>query len=645
MKNNISTSRLKFIRFLETLIIIISVTVIIGWLLDHYEIVELFSGSATMKFNTAVGLALTGVCIVFPWKKKSLAYNLLVAVVFLIGLLTVMEYIWEPRLSIDTLIVEDRQSSSFPGRMSLGTAICFVLIGISLWLSNVKLAKFRNVSFYMLASTSTIAILSIVAFILQRPTGKRIFLVHTMSLSTSVLFLLISIAVFLNNNSYGLRRGYFKNLAGSMLMRSLFPFMIFIPVLMSYSLITNVNNGIIDFEFGVIINTVLLTAMGVIYVAFLGVKMNKVDYKRKKLEHFFKTNNEELAKYKYALDESSFVLIIDSEGKCKYANDKFCEVSQYSKEELIGNNYSGFVSGQHSSTFYAGISKKLRKGEVWVGGIKNQAKDGSFYWVHATVVPFRNNESEAYQFLAILQDITEHKGLSEKYKYLKLKNEEIEQFSYVASHDLQEPLNNLKSLTQIMKENYGEKIDEEGKDYLDFMAQSTTRMEELINGLLQYSRLGRDKKMELVNCNTLISEVMEELTYETSQWHTRITIHKLPEIKAYPAELKLLFQNIISNAAKFHKPNETPYIEIGSEFKNAEWVFYVRDNGIGIEQKDGRKIFAIFSRLNNIGEFDGTGIGLAYCEKIVRMHKGTIWFESELGKGTTFYFTINNRLK
>jgi PAS domain S-box-containing protein len=644
MHHKISTNRLMFIRILNAIVICMSIVIILGWLLNYYEIVTLFSESPTMKLNTAIGLVLTGLCIVFPWKKNGLPYNLIVVVIFLIGFITIIEYIWEPSFSIDTLIADDKYSSQFPGRMALGTAICFVFIGISLWLVNVRLARFRVMAFYTLAGTSVIAILSIITFILQRPVGRRVFLVETMSVSTSILFLLISFAVFLSNGSFGLARGYMQDLAGRRLMKFLFPFVIIVPVFISYSIIRNVRNGVIDFEFGLIIGTVFFVLLSIIFISFLGSSLNKIDFKRKKLEESLKATNQELVQFKYGLDQSSMLAITDAKGIITFANDKFCEISKYSREELLGQSHNLAYSGYHSKDFYRKLCKKINLGEVWMGGVKNRASDGSFYWVHAVIIPFKNKFGAIYQYLAIGQDITKHKDISDQYENLKLKSQEIEQFSYIASHDLQEPLNSMKAVINFLNEDYEEKLDKDGKQYLSFLSQAASKMEDLVNGLLAYSRLGRNKVLSLVNFNKIVAELIDDLTYVIGQSHARMTIEKLPEINAYEAEIKLIFMNLISNSSKFTRPGVVPQIEIGAIEREEEWEFYVKDNGIGISEENSQKVFSFFTRLNNRTDFEGIGIGLAHCEKIARLHRGAIWFKSELGSGTTFYFTVNKNL-
>jgi ligand-binding sensor domain-containing protein/signal transduction histidine kinase len=228
---------------------------------------------------------------------------------------------------------------------------------------------------------------------------------------------------------------------------------------------------------------------------------------------------------------------------------------------------------------------------------------------------------------------------------LARKNIEMEQFVYIASHDLREPLRTTTGFIEMFQKQYKGKLDEKADNYLNFILRSTDRMKVLINDLLDYSRIGNDKKYEEVNCETLLRDVLADLSVAVTEAEATVTSDPLPVLHAYRTNLKQLFQNLITNAIKFRKKGIPPRIHITAIQKNGYWEFAFKDNGIGVEDKHKEKIFVIFQRLHNRTEYEGSGIGLAFCKKIVEMHQGNIWLESELGKGSIFYFTIqqNNR--
>jgi len=224
---------------------------------------------------------------------------------------------------------------------------------------------------------------------------------------------------------------------------------------------------------------------------------------------------------------------------------------------------------------------------------------------------------------------------------MESKNKELEQFAYVASHDLQEPLRTISGFVDLLKKEYREKLNGNGEIYLNYLSQASDRMKVLIKDLLDYSRIGREKAAMPVDCDELLEEVVADLGKIIRETHAQIHFTGLPVLYAYPTELKLLFQNLIANAIKFRHANRTPVIHITAEPGNNNWRFMVSDNGIGIEKQNLERIFIIFQRLHNRSQYEGSGIGLAHCKKIAELHGGTIWAESEPGAGSRFYFTIS----
>ncbi len=223
---------------------------------------------------------------------------------------------------------------------------------------------------------------------------------------------------------------------------------------------------------------------------------------------------------------------------------------------------------------------------------------------------------------------------------LKRSNLELEQFAYVAAHDLQEPLRAVTSYTQLLMEEYQDRLDGTALEYADFVVDGASRMQELIQGLLAYSRVSsRGQAFAPTDVNNVVNQALKNLQVAIAQSNANISHDPLPTIDSDKTQLVQLFQNLISNAIKFRR-EQPPQVHLSAELKEREWLFSVRDNGIGISAKYLDRIFEIFKRLHTRKEFPGTGIGLAICKKIVERHKGRIWAESHLGQGTTFYFTF-----
>ena len=230
--------------------------------------------------------------------------------------------------------------------------------------------------------------------------------------------------------------------------------------------------------------------------------------------------------------------------------------------------------------------------------------------------------------------------LAEQNRKLQNQNKELEQFTYIASHDLQEPLRSLVSFSELLEKEFSSELEGNGSIYIDFISKSSKRMQTLVKGLLDYSRIGNNKKLVETDCNQILNDVLTDMTIGIKESGAKINVDKLPTLNCYPTEMRQLFQNLISNAIKFRKKDSIPEIKISVIEDEKKWIFSVQDNGIGIDQKDMQKLFVIFKRLHDRDEYEGTGIGLAHCKKIVTLHGGTIWADSELGKKSIFNFTI-----
>jgi light-regulated signal transduction histidine kinase (bacteriophytochrome) len=238
-----------------------------------------------------------------------------------------------------------------------------------------------------------------------------------------------------------------------------------------------------------------------------------------------------------------------------------------------------------------------------------------------------------------------HRDAEEKLKKtveaLGRSNKELEQFAYATFHDLQEPLWNLSTFSQLLTKKYSANLNSEAMQYLEMITNESLRMNKLIMGLLEYSKIGKtEKHISVVNVNELMSAIIENNTIKIKDKMAVVNYKNLPSLPGDRDELFRLFYNLLDNSIKFVEKGRAPEINITAELKGEKWEFCIRDNGIGIPKKYLEKIFDIFQTLNTKMEFEGNGIGLAICKKVVEIHGGKIWVESDEGKGSSFYFTL-----
>jgi|SRR6185312_14661535 len=338
------------------------------------------------------------------------------------------------------------------------------------------------------------------------------------------------------------------------------------------------------------------------------------------------------------------IYLLDTEGNVKSWNEGVERIKGYTADEIIGKNFSAFYTREDIKK---GIPAHNLEMAAKMGHFESEGwrvrKDGSQFWANITLTALYNENGSVKGFSKVTRDVSEIKKTKEelenKANELARSNTELEQFAYVASHDLQEPLRTISSYLQLLSNRYKSKLDAEADEFIHYAVDGSLRMRQLITSLLEYSRINRVVPFERVSLYVVINEILSDLSEQIKSTNAVIKFENLPDIYADEVLIGQLFQNLIVNALKF-RSNKQPEIIISSEEQNEFYLFSVKDNGIGIQKEYWKKIFVIFQRLNHRETYPGTGIGLSICKKIVERHGGTIWVESELGKGSTFYFTI-----
>ena len=339
---------------------------------------------------------------------------------------------------------------------------------------------------------------------------------------------------------------------------------------------------------------------------------------------------------------------LDKKGYIIQINDTELSWFGYSREEIIGKKkFADLLTEKSIKTFNNSFPNFKERGEAYDLEFDVIRKDGSILPVLLNATAIMDSSRNYVMSRSTLFDITERRKNEEKINHmldnLKRSNEELEQFAYVSSHDLQEPLRTIASFTQLLERRYKGKLDDDADEFIAYIVDAAVRMKQQINDLLEFSRVTTTgSEFRMVDTNFILYQVIDNLKSSIDENNAEIIHDNLPKLIGDSDQLRRVFQNLIGNAIRYRKPDETPkiYISAYEDKGNGEYVFSVQDNGIGIEKQYLNRIFRIFQRLHTMEEYEGTGIGLSVVKRVVDRHGGRVWVESELGKGSTFYFAL-----
>ncbi|HBG28141.1 MAG: hypothetical protein A2Y10_06625 [Planctomycetes bacterium GWF2_41_51] len=332
--------------------------------------------------------------------------------------------------------------------------------------------------------------------------------------------------------------------------------------------------------------------------------------------------------------------LLDLQGNLLEVNNAYCKMSGYTSRELLKMKITDLECSENTREVFDHIKLIRQKGSDQFES-RHRRKDGSVFDVEIYSA-FLDVDEE--RIAVLLRDITARKEYESSLKQLaddlKRSNKDLEQFAYIASHDLREPLRAVSGFVGLLSQKYKDKLDRQAMEYIDFASKSVIRMDELLSGLLEYSRVHTGSRIvTIVSAQDALNAAIANLHRSIGESKAVITSDKLPDVRFDEKQLTHIFQNLLHNAIKF-KSERDLQVHIGCEQQNDGWLFSVKDNGIGIEKPSYDRIFKIFQRIQPLDKYPGHGIGLSICKKIIERHSGKIWVESVPGVGSTFFFTI-----
>jgi PAS domain S-box-containing protein len=633
----------RFVQAAALLAVSVGMLVELGWMLGVAVLTSVLPGLATMKPNTAACFILAGLALWLlrdPQGSQILWGLAAGGFVACLGLLTATEYWLRLSFGIDELLFRHTLLASgavHPGRMSLATALGFTFVGLSLFASGCGWDRLRQ-------GLGLLALLDGLVAALGYAYGSRGLYsfspFSSMAIHTALLMALLGMGSLASRPRVGLMAILTSDFLGGLIARRILPLAVLLPILLGWLCWRGQLAGVYGAGFGLAVFTLgeVVMLAAVLILGAYGV--NRADERRRRAEE----TDSRLA----AIVESSLDAIVgkDLNGTVLSWNRSAEQLFGYSAAEMVGRSISLLIppERQHEESQILG---RIRGGQrVEAFETVRLRKDGQPIEVSVTISPVRDRTGRVIGASKIARNISRYKqaerALQKQAEELARSNRDLEQFAYAASHDLQEPLRAVTGCMHLFKARYAGKIDERGDEFITHAVDGATRMQKLIDDLLSFSRVGTSgAEFRPVECAQAVEGALKNLSVSLQEQHATVERDELPLVWGDLSQLSLLFQNLIGNALKFHGPSP-PRIHISARRGDGEEepVISVRDNGIGIELQYFERIFVIFQRLHTRKEYPGTGMGLALCKRIVERHGGRIWVESEMGKGTTFCFTL-----
>lgn len=628
------------------LMLVTGILVLIGWKFDIEILKNIYGQFPTMKVNTALNLIFLSIgyisLVILPKEIHKTVCVIAITPILILSGISLSQDIFTINLGIDNLFAFSQNNSGtiLQGRMSATAAVCYILASLWVIITSNEIKSLVKFGQYILHTITVISISIFFGYLYGQLNLINLGVGAPMAIHASVSLILFSVTATLFNPKVGFAKAFTGTKIGNIMARKIITRILVVIVAVGYCEVLILSNKILFAELCSTILTLLLVVIALVGIKDFSVMLNAMEAEK---ENAFQNLSMGLEAAPYAL------ITTDSNGLIQRVNKQTEALYGYDRTELIGKPVAIlqpekadiFNTDQRGLFFKQGKSIRLGTDSDQIVFTKN----GGSFPAELTFTPFTS--ATGPNILISVVDLTEcrekQRIIDMQITELSQKNAELQQYSYICSHDLQEPLRTVSNYVTVITEDYAEYITPEVSNHLTSINGAVHRMSKLIRHVLNYGKIGRNSTLVPIDCQSLLSDVSDDLSHLIQTTSAKITYETpLPIINGYETELRQLFQNLINNAIKFKRKDTPPNIRIGCLQQDNFFEFYVTDNGIGIDPKHHNNIFNIFQRLHSSDRYEGHGIGLANCKKIAELHGGTIWVESATNKGSTFKFRISH---
>ncbi|MEA2182958.1 MAG: hypothetical protein QOF69_2143 [Solirubrobacteraceae bacterium] len=637
-----------FSRGCGTAACVLGLAVLVGWASDLAVLKTVVPGLASMKANTAACFVLCG-CSLWLWHREETDGRfmgaLLAGAATAVVTVTLLEHASGWDLGIDQVLASDRGApvGQAPGRMAVNTAIAFLCLGSALALLWTRPRAARDPAALLGWAAATVGLLAIVGYSKELSALTGIGPYVSVAVHTGCGLLVLGVGVAFAQPAARSVRRLAAPTAGGRLLRWMLPAAVGLPLAFGAVQGVPARSNVLSFDVASWTRTAGVMVLLVVVAIRAARSLDRLEAERDGRESKLRVSEARLRMMVGDVRDYA-ILMLDTQGKVATWNAGAERFKGYEADEIIG---------QHFSVFYVpddvAAGKPARELEVAAadGRLEDEGwrvrKDGTRFWANVVITALRDSDGVLCGYGKITRDLSDREQarieLEQANRELAESNAQLEQFAYVASHDLAEPLRTITGFSQLLSRRYAAELDEDAQRFIGHVVDGGRRMQDLIDDLLEFSRAGAgDLADDDIDARDVIDRVMAELSASIRESGAEIRMSALPHVRGDGALLERVFQNLLTNAIKFG--GASPRIEIAGHATPTGWRFDVSDHGIGLDPKHADRVFEMFERLNRREDYPGTGIGLAICKRIVGRHGGRIWVDSRPEQGATFSFTL-----